>query len=127
MAKDKLMEGVPIGYGMAVRAYQEGGEEAMLKEAMLRNATTVWYPMKMKDLVKIREMCRSEAMDAIATVSVMALRDEYRFSHDRLCRFLAAFEKKAECLEPGMGWTVTIEQYKTQIREETGIDLFGKY
>lgn len=127
MAKDKYMEGRNDGFALAYNIYKKYGPEEFEKEAKFRMGTGINVPVRTAELLKVREEAREQMAFVTAIVALMSIRDEFGFGKERLKKFVRAYNRKVGCLDPGHDWTVTIEDYRKVILEETGIDVYEKY
>lgn len=116
----ELMEGRNQGMEYALRIVETGGIEALKREIKNRGITGISLNVTHEELDRASERIKNQILDTVLTMSLMVLRDEFGFGHERLNRFKERFNFKTECLVDG--YTTWAEQLDI-LRDEAKLEL----
>lgn len=108
------------GMQWALRVAEDGGVEALKRECELRSITDLPVGVREKEADQFCNNVKMNTVDAVTTLSLTVLTDEFGFTREQCNRFKERFNLKTECLLGGfVNWSELLEQ----IREDLDMKL----
>lgn len=108
------------GMQWALRVAEDGGVEALKRECEIRSITDLPVGVREKEADQFCNNVKMNTVDAVTTLSLTVLTDEFGFTREQCNRFKERFNLKTECLLGGfVNWNELLEQ----IREDLDMKL----
>ena len=108
------------GLVYAERIVSKDGIEGLREEIKKRGCSGVSINVSHKEMEKATSQMRNMMLDTVMSMSMGILHDKFGFGHDRLQKFMDAFQDGAELLNDGV---ITWQQIIDNTEEVTGIHL----
>jgi hypothetical protein len=117
---DDMARGRMEGLVYAERIVSKDGIEGLREEIKKRGCSGMSINVSHKEMEKATSQMRNMMLDTVMSMSMGILHDKFGFGHDRLQKFMDAFQDGAELLNDGV---ITWQQIIDNTEEVTGIHL----
>jgi len=108
------------GMGYALKSIEETSLDEFRKELEYRKRTGITALVTPKELKQMRDILTEDALKVAMVFAVYALHDEFGFGQDRIKRFVARYELKAEHFAQGL---YTFQELQQMLADETGLEV----
>lgn len=112
------------GMNYALRIAKRDGIDALEQEIKFRNITELPCAISKKQCEELTENAKQNCIETIRVLACMVLLDEFDFGNAEIERFLARFNKKAECLADDYStWKDQLEILADEVGVHLSINL----